>query len=237
MLGRFFVEIFSAGDFFAIDKDGDFEAIAVVHLKALEDTVIDFVSVFLAVFKELAFVVVIHLFEFADVEMAAEDLADDDVAGAIKASFNIDRTDQGLEGIAFHGFAQPGIIVFLQHHVDAHIICDPVEGLALDDLGSHLGQKSFVAVRIFLKEIFGDDRAQDRIAQVFESLVAGDSMEFGIHSRFMAEGLLEDLEIGGRKADDVRNRAGKLTVWGKKVVIEFPDHKCSQANRFTPDQR
>src|SRR5690349_12624662 len=71
LLRTLLVEIFPNSDFFSIYKHSNLETIAVIEFKSLHHAVINFASILLAEFEELAFIVIIVFFQLVYIEMAA----------------------------------------------------------------------------------------------------------------------------------------------------------------------
>ena len=68
--------------------------------------------------------------------------------------FNINGPYQRLQCIAQHGFGEPGLVIVGEEQIESHFIGNFVQRVSLDDFGSHFGEETFVAVRVFFEQIF-----------------------------------------------------------------------------------
>jgi len=225
LLSALFVEVFSNGDFLAVNVYSYFEAVTVFKLEALHYFIVDLTAVLLAIFKQLTLVVIICVLEIVDIKVPAQDLADNDTSCGFKPFFKINGANQCFKGIAFHGITETRVIIFHKHHIDTHIVCNAVESLSLDDLGPHFRKESFVAVWVFFEKIFRYDGAEHRVSEIFKSFIAGDGMKLGFESRFVAKGLFKDVEVAGRKPDDVCNTPCKLFIVRYIMIVKTSNHK------------
>lgn len=144
----------------------------------------DFLVVFLAPVYEFAFEIPFCVGHGVDVEVDVDDLVDNHVAGEVVAFFEVDCTDEGLEGVTVDGFEDAlRFAVVLDELGEAYLLSQLVEVGTADEFGAHLGQIAFALAGVFLIEEFGHDGAEHGVAKVFETLVV-DATSFAHVQRF-----------------------------------------------------
>ena len=132
----------------------------------------DLSLVLLAPVDELALIVPIAGRDGVDVEVGAEQLVDDDPAGEAVAFFEIHGAHEGLEGVALERLESATRIALIVNQLGkAHLVGQLVETGAADDLRSHDGEVAFALIGILLVQEFGDDGAEDGVAQILQALV------------------------------------------------------------------
>ncbi len=215
----FFVEIVGSTYFFAIYEYANLEFVAFVGLIAGQYAVVDGIAILLAPFEELALVIVVVLFQFVNIEVFAQDLAHHELSGVFITHFDIDGPHERFEGVAEHGLGEFSLVIGGQVHVEAHFIADFVERVALHDFGAHFGQKAFIAIGVFFEQILAHDGAQYGIAKEFQPFVIGDGIIAIAKRAFMVKSQFEQIQIDGRKAQQVMQSARQFAVLMEVVII------------------
>ena len=163
--------------------------------------------------------------------MAMDEVADGFEAGV--ECIEIDGGDDGLCGVGQQGglVAAPVLLgAFAEEEKlgEAEGFAEACHALAADQSGAHTGEFAFGAVRELAVEGFGDDEAEDGVAEEFELLVVGsggifvlgEESVFGLAAAgFVGEGTVGEGEaeqswVGEGVAEELLEGLGGRVGWG-----------------------
>src|SRR5680860_1466724 len=87
------------------------------------------------------------------------------------AFFHIYCTYECFKCIPHHRITELHLIILFQEYIQSEIISHSIQHTSTYDLGPHLGQKAFILVKIFFKQVFCSYGRKQSIAQKFQSFI------------------------------------------------------------------
>lgn len=127
LFGVFFVEVVGGGYFFVIYYDCDFEVVLFFEFILCQEFVSNGLAVFLVLFQQLVFVVVIYGFQFVYVYVVVQDFIDYEVFSVFVIFFQINCVNECFYCIFQYRVVQVGLIVFREQYIQFYFIVDQVE--------------------------------------------------------------------------------------------------------------
>ena len=102
----------------------------------------------------------------------SQDAVAHEVHAGVVATVEIDGSHEGLEGVAAHiAVMGVGVPVTMDEGIQAQLVRQAVQGVALHNLAARVGQEALAPVGEVTVEDVTDNRLQHRITQVLQTLV------------------------------------------------------------------
>lgn len=215
MLGLFFREAGPFADPFMVDEDGDAEELAVVGPLFADDLVGGgLLEPLLGEVLQLGLGVDGGLLEHP-FDLFAE-VPEEELPGGFNAAVEVDRPHDRFEEVGEDRVAPPSVVhplPFAEEEVGVEVETVDIVGAGGggDELGAHQGEVAFRLVWVPFVEVFGDEKAEDGIAEELEPLVvvARDFAMF-VDERAVGEGEGEERFISEGIAELRLNRPNIL---------------------------
>ena len=160
-------------------------------------------------------------------------LAPDELRRGLEPGVEIDGRDDRLAGVGEQRrLATPAGLLLAaaeqQVLAETERLAQARQPPGRDQRGADLRLRAFVQVGILAVERFGDDQADDGVAEELERLVVGDAAgDVLVRARSMRQGVLEQVAIGEAMADAALERGERfaaarlVTARGRQIRAEL----------------
>ena len=174
---------------------------------------VDADAVFLSPFDEFTLVVDVGVGRLVDVDQLVHDSLLDEAHAVAVAAVEVDGTDEGFEGIAVDVVVVGlGLEVGDDELVEARVLGQLVERLALDDVAARVGEEAFGLLGEVLEDDVTHDGAEYGVAEEFQPLVV-DALALLLHShRLVQHGYLVGADVTRIESQYLAERTVKLPV-------------------------